>query len=112
MHPYRLLTVGTNMTMGVPLKPGIDAWNADSYAHTNGGWNQGVMNAAMLGLTDKASSMVLQRSKTGPAKGYRFPGFAPHSQARHHHVAVVVVVVVVAGRSLRCVFAIGVCMYV
>ena len=29
------------------------------------------MNAALLGLTDMAMSMVVERAKTGPAEGYR-----------------------------------------
>jgi hypothetical protein len=77
---FRVITVGTNMTRGQALQPAIAAWNADSYAHSNSGWNQGIMNAAMLGLTDKAASMATSRAKTAPAKGYRFPAFAPHEQ--------------------------------
>ena len=38
------------------------------------------MNAALLGLTEIASSNVLARAKTAPATGYRFQGFAPHEQ--------------------------------
>ena len=34
----------------------------------------------MLGLADDAAKMVLARAKTPPAKGYRFPVFAPHEQ--------------------------------
>jgi hypothetical protein len=56
------------------------AWKADSYAHTNSGWNQGIMNAAMLGLTDNAAGMAVARAKVLPATGYRFPAFAPHEQ--------------------------------
>ena len=38
------------------------------------------MNAALLGLTDTAQSMVVQRAQTAPAVGYRFSAFAPHEQ--------------------------------
>ena len=34
-------------------------------------FSEGVMNAALLGLTDMAMSMVVERAKTGPAEGYR-----------------------------------------
>ena len=43
-------------------------------------WTQGVMNAALLGLTKEAMTDVVSRAKTAPAKGYRFQGFAPHEQ--------------------------------
>jgi hypothetical protein len=33
------------------------------------------MNAALLGLTDEAATLVLQRAKAPSAKGYRFPAF-------------------------------------
>ena len=36
----------------------------------NGGWTQGVMNAALLGLTPLASERVVQRAQTKPAKGH------------------------------------------
>eukprot|EP00494_Astrolonche_serrata_P014029 UN14157 len=50
-------------------------------AHNNAGWTQGIMNAALLGLTDNATHFVNDRVKnTKLASGYRFPGFAPHEQ--------------------------------
>jgi hypothetical protein len=47
---------------------------------SNSGWNQGIMDAALLGITPTAKSMVVSRADTGPAPGYRFPAFAPHEQ--------------------------------
>jgi alpha-L-fucosidase 2 len=38
------------------------------------GWQQGPIWAAMLGLTQEARSLVVQRARD-KAKGYRFPGF-------------------------------------
>ena len=38
------------------------------------------MNAALLGVTNIASTMAMARAKTSPAAGYRFQGFAPHEQ--------------------------------
>ena len=39
-----------------------------------------VLNAALLGRSKRASSMVLDRASVDPAIGYVFPGFAPHFQ--------------------------------
>eukprot|EP00047_Mylnosiga_fluctuans_P009520 m.263358 g.263358 ORF g.263358 m.263358 type:complete len:1042 (+) comp26666_c0_seq1:28-3153(+) len=80
VHPYRLVTVGRNLTQGVRLDQAIKAFAADGNAHSNTGWNQGIMNAALLGMTDTAATMLKQRAATGPAPGYRFPGFMPHFQ--------------------------------
>lgn len=49
-------------------------------ADANTGWTQGVLNAALLGRAAMASRMVLERSQTTPAAGYRFPAFMPHLQ--------------------------------
>ena len=38
------------------------------------------MNAALLGRASRAASKVLERSKTKPAIGYRFPAFMDHMQ--------------------------------
>ena len=38
------------------------------------------MNAALLGLTEMAQRMVLERASISPAQGFRFPAFAPHEQ--------------------------------
>lgn len=65
VHPYRLYTVGTNHTRGTDLSPALASFVADPLAHSNGGWNQGVMNAALLGMAEVAGAMVLQRAQTG-----------------------------------------------
>eukprot|EP01121_Diplochlamys_sp_Union-15-3_P008096 TRINITY_DN2122_c0_g1_i1.p1 TRINITY_DN2122_c0_g1~~TRINITY_DN2122_c0_g1_i1.p1 ORF type:complete len:765 (+),score=128.25 TRINITY_DN2122_c0_g1_i1:101-2395(+) len=74
VHPYRLYGVG---------KPDIDV-AIESYKRRihkcNVGWCQDLMNAAFLGLADEATSQVIERAKTAPAKGYRFPGFMPAFQ--------------------------------
>ena len=44
------------------------------------GWNQVAMDAALLGNASEAAGFVLARATTPPAKGYRFPTFAPHEQ--------------------------------
>lgn len=80
VHPYRLFTVGRNLTAGAPLHPAINAWYADSNAQSNSGWNQGIMDAALLGMTSEASAMLIERALTSPAPGYRFQGFMPHEQ--------------------------------
>jgi len=82
VHPHRVYTVGTATTGGVSLSAAIASYNADPLAHANSGWNQGVMNAALLGLADDAYTAVAQRANTSPAPGYRFPAFAPHEQVR------------------------------
>ena len=43
-------------------------------------WAQGVLNAALLGRAMRAARMVLERSASPPAAGYRFPAFAAHYQ--------------------------------
>lgn len=42
----------------------------------NGGWNQGIMNAALLGDAKIAAAQSLNRAHTPSGKGYRFLGFA------------------------------------
>ena len=50
------------------------------YRTGNGGWNQGLMNAALLGNAEIAATKAVLRALTPPGKGYRFLGFAPHEQ--------------------------------
>lgn len=80
VHPYRLLTKALNVTAGVDLTPAIAAFNTDKNAASNEGWNQGILDAALLGMTDVAASMLIQRGTTVPAPGYRYQGFMPHMQ--------------------------------
>jgi len=62
------------------LDMAIGAWQADPRAHSNSGWNQGIMNAALLGLANEAWAYIVQRASVDPPRGYRFLGFAPHMQ--------------------------------
>ena len=86
-HPFRYFTLGTHL-LGAKrdLTPSQVCANGTSTRQTcrnveqNGGWTQGILNAALLGDTAMASRMLLERANTQPAKGYRFPGFAPHEQ--------------------------------
>jgi len=85
VHPYRRLTVGRAAAAqraaaapAVNLSAARASFAADPHANTdNHDWNQGVMNAALLGLTPDAARLLSQRALTGPAPGYRWPGFAP-----------------------------------
>ena len=84
-HPNRYFTVGRRLLGGRDIAPSIQCMTNSSRqtcrnAMANEGWNQGVMNAALLGLTELAQKMVLERALTPPAPGYRFPAFAPHFQ--------------------------------
>lgn len=80
MHPYRRFTVGKNITQNLDLDPALHAFAADPRAMDNEGWNQGIMDAAFLGLTSIASNMLIERA-TGPtAPGYRYLSFTPHYQ--------------------------------
>ena len=79
VHPYRMFSVPEQLR-GVDASPAIKAWMSDKEAHGNAGWNQGIMNAALLGLTENATRMLIERAQTKLAEGLRWPGFAPHFQ--------------------------------
>ena len=77
VHPYRMATVargdaGATAAANAAFK--LQVFKGDS------GWNQNAMDAALLGNALAASGYVLARATTPPAKGYRFPTFAPHEQ--------------------------------
>jgi hypothetical protein len=80
VHPYRLFTVGTAITVSADLTPAINVFGVNSNANVNEGWQQGIMDAALLGMTNVAARMVLERAATGSAPGYRFQAFMPHMQ--------------------------------
>lgn len=80
VHPYRLTTVGRHIVSGQDLTPAINSFLSDPLAHSNEGWNQGIINAALLGQTATAAAMLGQRATTRSAPGYRFEGFMPHFQ--------------------------------
>lgn len=80
VHPYRQYTIARNKTAGKDLSPAILSMLTDPRATYNGGWCQGGMNAALLGMTHLAAALVVQRAMQPPAAGYRFQGFASHEQ--------------------------------
>ena len=84
-HPFRLLTLAASRSRGVDIAPSIYCLEQSSrstcrYSDDNEGWTQGLINAALLGRASRAASKVLERSKTKPAIGYRFPAFMDHMQ--------------------------------
>jgi len=78
VHPYRRLTVGRAVAQGgIDLTPARNAFAGDSHAAVdNTDWDQGVWQAALLGLTEQAVGLLAQRVLSPPAAGYRWPGFA------------------------------------
>lgn len=72
VHPFRIVTPATKQAA-------IASYNRRKF-RCNDGWCQDLMVAALLGITNEAMTQVVQRAKTGPADGYRFPGFMPHFQ--------------------------------
>eukprot|EP01052_Picozoa_sp_SAG31_P032849 SAG31_NODE_3646_length_4030_cov_2.435767_1_plen_1076_part_00 len=84
-HPNRYFSIGRHLFGARDISPSIQCMINSSRqtcrnAMANQGWNQGLMNAALLGLTGQAQQMVLERALTPPSPGYRFPAFAPHFQ--------------------------------
>jgi len=87
-HPYRYFSVGRSL-LGTKrsllpalncLQHGAKVRRTCANAGGNSGWNQGVINAALLGDAITAAAHVLDRALTAPATGYRFQGYAPHEQ--------------------------------
>ena len=80
VHPYRYYSQGRKLLGDkVDITPALNCIVEGKKiratcgnAGANGGWTQGVLNAALLGLTDTASSMAMARAKTTPATGYRY----------------------------------------
>ena len=82
VHPYRQITAARCWpSCGSAFELATAAFRANPLAYSsNSGWNQGIINAALLSLDQISMQMILARANTGPAKGYRFPGFMPHEQ--------------------------------
>ena len=84
IHPFRRATVGravADPSTAPALAMGVATWRgASEYASCNRGWCQGGMSAALLGLANESLAMVLDRSRVGPAAGWRYPAFAPAMQ--------------------------------
>jgi hypothetical protein len=80
-HPFRLNTVGrAAVDKSVNLSIGVATWHALPLAQANTGWYYGCADAAFLGLSSEAYSMVLDRATQPPPSGYRYPAFAQHYQ--------------------------------
>lgn len=71
IFPFHLFTLAT--ASDDELDTAIRSFHARLHKD-NKGWQQGPIWAAMLGLTDEAQSMVVERARQ-KASGYRFPGF-------------------------------------
>ena len=84
-HPFRYFTLGRQLIGKRPIEPSLNCIlrpprQSCSQARCNIGWCQGLMNAALLGMTDKAAFDVLDRVDLAtPPRGpspYRFPTFS------------------------------------
>lgn len=80
MHPHRVFTAGRAAAGGRSLALAQATLAASPFARQNEGWNYGLNAAALAGATDLAAALLLARSASPPAAGYRWPGFAPHYQ--------------------------------
>lgn len=80
IHPHRVYTKGRQIATGFDIALGERTAAESSWAHRGNGWNYGINALALIGDSENASLQLLQRAKTPPAPGYRFPGFAPHFQ--------------------------------
>jgi hypothetical protein len=70
VFPFRLYTRAAG---GKALEIGMETWKNRRHK-ANVGWQQQPIQAALLGLTDEAKRLTIERV-CDPAKGYRFPGF-------------------------------------
>eukprot|EP00040_Diaphanoeca_grandis_P029720 m.174627 g.174627 ORF g.174627 m.174627 type:complete len:792 (+) comp31775_c0_seq1:209-2584(+) len=77
VHPYRLTTVARGDP--VVLAKARATFAARRF-QTDRGWNQNIMDAALLGNATAAAPLLIERAQTPPALGFRFPAFAPHEQ--------------------------------
>jgi len=74
VFPYRMFTV---MAGKESLELALNAWRVRLHPE-DFGWQQNCIQAALLGLADKAKTMVTARA-AATATGYRFPGlFGPN----------------------------------
>jgi len=70
VFPYRAYTLAQGEEA---VKTGINTWKNQRHKD-NSGWQQGLIQAALLGLTSEAKALAVGRVRN-TAKGYRFPGF-------------------------------------
>ena len=76
VHPYRLATV---MNGGELLNIGRQTMISTGKSNFGHGWQQGVMNVALLGWGEMAAEAVLQRALT-QSGAMRFPTYLPSMQ--------------------------------
>lgn len=70
VFPYRLYT---GLVERKELEPALNAWTNRQHPEDRG-WQQNCIQAALLGLTSEAKTLVEARARN-TAAGYRFPGF-------------------------------------
>lgn len=84
VHPFRIFTAAKAHALNVDISAAMTCLHAANgtchNAQGNSGWNQGVLNAALLGDAEMAYRFVAERAASKPAVGYRFTGFAAHYQ--------------------------------
>lgn len=87
VHPFRYFSLGRSLLAHRDAGPALNCLregrkirDSCGNANSNDGWNQGVMNAALLGDAQTARAQILARANSPSATGYRFQGFAPHKQ--------------------------------
>ena len=84
VHPFRVFTAAKARVSKLDISAAMACLHAPNgtchNAQGNSGWNQGVLNAALLGDADMAYRFVASRAASSPAAGYRFAGFAAHYQ--------------------------------
>ncbi|KAF4653744.1 hypothetical protein FOZ61_008730 [Perkinsus olseni] len=79
VHPYRCITAKDG---GENLEVARAAYRERRFT-SDEGWNQNVMDAALLGLAMEAKEMLIARAAYGPPKGYRFSAFGQQLQDWH-----------------------------
>ena len=76
VHPYRRFTAARK---GVDLLPATIAYDI-RWFQADQGWDQCIMDAALLGMADEFKKLAFNRANVTDAVGYRFPGFMQHYQ--------------------------------
>ena len=77
VHPYRQFTAARAKERS--LAPATKAYD-DRHYPGDVGWNQCIMDAALLGLSAEFERMAFARASAAPAVNYRFPGFSQRFQ--------------------------------
>lgn len=74
---FRFVAVGRwQASGGLELTKAIESFHRDPSTFDNSDWGQGVMNAALLGLTNVSAHMGIDRTTMRPGKDYRLNVFA------------------------------------